>query len=157
MHFVLIFLQKEHCSGTSPRRITTKGKYQYMYITGGGSRAWKADVPITHGEKLWNIVFTEKHQGKCKNQNEVFNNGTLAPPLNNSNRTRRVFYESANGLHKYEIVASLNLNTKTEWRGLKTAKSSTVSPNNLFNISNPRMVSSLEIHPFSHFIIRDKY
>lgn len=134
-----------------------KGKYQYAYISNGGGRIWTADVPFSHGEKQWNIVFTEKHQGKCNNQNEVFNSGTLTPPLNNRNKTRRVFWERANGLHKYEIIANLNMNTKTAWRGPKTAKSVTVSPNNVFNSPTLRLVNSLEIHPFTSYFIRDNY
>jgi hypothetical protein len=138
-------------------QLMLKGKYQYLYITGGGGRAWTSDVPESHGETEWNITFNEKHQGKCKNENEVFNNGTITPPLNNRNKTRRVFWERANGLHKYEIVARLNIYTKSAWRGQKTSKSTTVSPNNVFNSATPRLVSSLEIHPFTSFFIRDKY
>lgn len=138
-------------------QLMLKAKYQYMTYTSNGTRKWKSDVAHDFGEDQWSLVFTEKHQGKCKNENEVFNNGTLAPPLNERNKTRRVFWERANGLNKYQISATLNLHTKFAWRGRKTAQAITVNPNHVFNIPNARLVNSLEIHDFTPFSIQSNY
>ena len=117
----------------------------------GGTPSWGT------GESRWNIQYIEKHQGKCKKENEVFNSGTLAPPLNNENKTRRVFWESDNGLHKYQLSATLNLFLKRAWRGLETETYHYVEPNQFFSISEPRMVNSTEIFNFQVFEISSNY
>lgn len=137
--------------------LVLKAKYQYMYISSGGTRIWKSDVNQNNGENRWSLVFNEKHQGKCKNQNEVFNSGTIIPPLNERNKTRRIFWERANGLHKYQISATLNLFTKSAWRGEKTSQSITVQPNHILILASPRQVNSLEIHNFTPFLISSNY
>jgi len=137
--------------------LVLKAKYQYMFITGGGTRSWTSDVNQGNGENRWSLVFTEKHQGKCKNQNEVFNTGTITPPLNERNKTRRIFWERSNGLHKYQISATLNLFTKSAWRGEKTSQPITVSPNQVLSFAVPRQVNSLEMFDFNPFVISSNY
>ena len=140
-------------------QLVLKGKYDRedggVNINGdnifGGSSTWGT------GEGNWNITFTEKHQGKCRRDNEVFNSGTIYPPLNDENKTRRVFWESENGLHKYKITATLNLNCKRAWRGLETETYHYISINEFFTIPAPRLVNSTEIFNFQPFEISDNY
>jgi hypothetical protein len=140
-------------------QLVLKGKYDRedgsVDINGdpifGGSSPWGT------GEGNWNITFTEKHQGKCRKDNEVFNSGTIYPPLNNENKTRRVFWESDNGLHKYKLTATLNLYCKRAWRGLETERYHAVSINEFFTNSTPGMVNSTQIYNFQPFEISDNY
>ncbi len=138
-------------------QLMLKAKYQEVGYTSSGNINWKSDVAHDRGENRWNLVYTEKHQGKCKNENEIFNSGTLTPPLNERNKTRRVFWERANGLHKYQISATLNLYTKTAWRGRKTSSAISVQPNHVFDVPNARMVNSMEIFDFTPFFIQYNY
>lgn len=140
-------------------QLVLKGKYDRedggVNINGdnifGGTSAWGT------GEGNWNITFSEKHQGKCRRDNEVFNSGTISPPLNNENKARRVFWERDNGLHKYQLIATLNLNLKRAWRGIETETYHYVSSNEFFSIPTPRMVNSTEIFNFQTFQISDNY
>lgn len=77
----------------------------------------------------------------------IFNTGSIAPPLNNENKTRRVFWESDNGLHKYHLQATLYLYMKAGWLGRETETRHYTDQSLFFNIGTPRMVASTEIHP----------
>ena len=140
-------------------QLVLKGKYDREDGSIGinGDNVFTGSTPWGVGEGRWYIVFTEKHQGKCKKDNEVFNSGTLAPPLNNENKTRRVFWESDNGLHKYQIQSTLYLWCHRAWRGLETEMRHYVEPSQFFAISNYRMVASTEIYNHDVFTFKDNY
>ncbi|WP_416440475.1 hypothetical protein [Phnomibacter sp. MR] len=130
-------------------QLALKGKYDREDggIGVNGDNIFGGSSPWGTGEGRWRIDFTEKHQGKCRKQNEEFNSGSIQPPLNDENKTRRVFWESDNGLHKYQLQATLHLYMKAGWLGRETEARHYTDQSLFFYIGNPRMVASTEIHP----------
>lgn len=142
-------------------QLSLKGKYDREdgSVAINGDPIFGGTTPWGTGEGNWNITFTEKHQGKCRKNKEEFHTGTISPPLNNENKARRVFWESDNGLHKYKLTATLNLNLKRAFRYLENESYHFLNNPSVefFSIPTPRMVNSTEIFNFQPFEISDNY
>lgn len=139
-------------------QLYVKGKYQREDGTVGingdnlfSNKNWGT------GEGRWNITFQAKWQGRCRREQETFSNGTITPPLNNENKTRRVFWERDNALHRYDLYVEANLFTKRGWIGIETETFHSVPMNSLFAIPTPRMVNNTEINASAPFRIADNY
>jgi len=132
----------------------SQNKYQRQTgPTINGSPTWetqRSDV----GENRWNINYTAKWRGKCRNQNEVNETGVLRPPYGNDNQAARTFWETGNGLEYFIVEESSDIFTSAIWTGWANEKTLCITADKRLIVSPARLVNNTRVYPFKKLVIR---
>jgi hypothetical protein len=133
-----------------------KGKLQREdNVAVNGDPVWNTKDWGT-GEGRWQLNYKAKYKGKCRNENEVNQEGTLAPPLNDKNKTGKVFWEKMHGLNYYCLEVTADLFTKRAFIGPGNETYFCTEPQYALALSAPRMVRSTEIYSYQAFKISSR-
>jgi hypothetical protein len=111
------------------------------------------------GTQDWETNYKVAYRGKCRNQPHRSETGKIRPSLNgNSNKARRVFWESDNGLNYYALETNSTIHTMTIWKGEASEIYFCTNSSFVLNLSAPTKVNTyLHVHPYEKDMIRSNY
>ena len=136
-------------------RLDIHGKIQgFGRLHVNGIPLWTTKQEGT-GESNWFLKYDVTYRGRCADDVEKQERNVIAtPPVNNENKTRKVFWEKTRGLRYFCLIADASIYTSAIFTGPSSDLQFCAQSQAIVYSSPPALINSTSLPPFERYKIQ---